>query len=218
LSEEYGGGETLSVAGDPPDVIGRRRNDVSLPTPQEPQEVNVAQEGLLDLGYWRGFTDYVRTDSPLGALRDLGNDLTKRYRGWKRNYATRFVLTGEAPEIRPLVVEGQGSTFIMRVEPWISPESVKNAYTRELWFRGWMNEHYGGRKVKRRRRPADKNLKLLRFVTDRIDHRGRRPNGREVAAQWDAAYPDWAYRGNTRRLWRDYKRALQQVAPEAAIN
>jgi hypothetical protein len=58
----------------------------------------------------------------------------------------------------------------------------------------------------------------LRFITDRIDHRGRWGVGRDVAAQWDAAYPDWAYRGNTRRMWRDHKRALQQVAPEAAIN
>ena len=57
------------------------------------------------LGYWRGYTGHVRAGSPLGALRDLSSYLKKRYRGWAANYATRFVLTGEAPAIRPLVVE-----------------------------------------------------------------------------------------------------------------
>jgi hypothetical protein len=51
-------------------------------------------------------------------------------------------------------------------------------------------------------------------ITDRIDHRDRRPNGREVVAKWDAAYPEWTYRGNTRTMWRDYNRALRAVAPE----
>jgi hypothetical protein len=215
LSEEYGGGTTLSVAGDPSDVIERRRNDVPLPTPEEGL---IARDGTLDLGYWRGFTGYVHTDSPLGVLRDLSIQLTKRYPGWKANHAARFVLTGEPPKGEsPLWADrGTRGEIVLHVSPWISPESVKNAYTRELWFRGWMTEHYGGPKAKRRRRLSDKSLKLLRFITDRIDridHRGRRPNGRDVAAQWDATYPEWAYRGDTRTMWRDYNRALRQVVP-----
>jgi hypothetical protein len=111
----------------------------------------------------------------------------------------------------------------MHVAPWISPESVKNAYTRELWFRGWMGDRYGGTQAKRQRRPGEKTLKLLRFITARMnyidDSDEKRAKGREVAAQWDARYPEWAYQGdtpNTRTMWWDYNRALQQVAPSAS--
>lgn len=212
LSDQYGGGRTLSVIGDPDDVIRTRRNHFSLPTPDQ---VNIAGDGIgSDLGYWRGFTGYVRTDSPLGALRDLGDYLTQRFRGWRSNQATRFVLTGEPPEERPLWMErGSGGEIIMHIAPWISPESVKNAYLRMLWFRGWMNERYGSSKAKRQRRLSAKNLKLLRFVTDRIDYQGRLPRGRDVVSEWDAEYPMWSYRDDTRTMWRDYNRALQQVAP-----
>lgn len=215
LSQKYGAGKMLSVAGDPSDVIQRRRNVVRLPTSEEGM---IAHEGTPDLGYWPGFAGYVLTDSPLGALRGLSDDLTKRYPGWESNHAARFVLTGEPPKWeRPLQAErGPSGEIVLRVASWISPESVKNAYMREVWFRYRMSEHYGGPKAKRRRRLSDKNLKLLRFITERIDHRGRRPNGGEATAQWDAAYPDWAYRGDTRTMWRDYSRALRQVTPTVA--
>jgi hypothetical protein len=221
LSEEYGGGEMLSVAGDPPDVIGRRRNDVWLPSPGE---VNIAQHGDRDLGYWRGFSSYVRTDSPLGELRDLGNDLTKRYPGWETHLRNAVRAHRRSTRKNPLWTEkGSSDEIVIRVAhwaaPWISPESVKNAYTREVWFQSWLNEHYGGEKAKRRRRLSDKNLKLLRFVTERLDHRGQRPRGKDVAAAWDAEHferPKWLYHGDTRSMWRDYNRALQEVAPSVA--
>lgn len=164
-----------------------------------------------------GLTTLVRSGSPLDELRKVGRHLCKQSSTWKYNYATRFVLTGEPPEESPLWMErGSGGEIVMHVAPWISPENVKNAYMRELWFREWMNEHYGGSKAKRRRRLSDKNLRLLRFITDRVDNRGRVPKdrGAEVAAEWDAEYPEWAYRGNTRGMWRDYNRALREVVPE----
>jgi hypothetical protein len=225
LSEEYGSGRMLAVKGDRSNVVRDRQTHVSWPTPEH---VNIAQDGIPHLDYWRGFTGYVRTGSPLGDLRDLGEYLTKRYRGWHFSYATRFVLTGEPPEERPLRTEkGLGDEITIHAAPWISPESVKNAYVQYRhdlsWFRGWMRERHDDRIVsdgnltpKRRRRPSDKNLKLLSFITERIDHRGRRPQGKEVAAEWDAKYPEWAYKGDTRTMWRDYKRALKAVARTAA--
>ncbi len=221
LSEDY---RRLSVAGDPSEVIQRRRNDVTLPTSDE---VGIAQAGLLDLGYWRGFTGYVRTDSPLGALGSLGDHLMKRYRVWKSPYATRFVLTGETPEeTSPLWTEtGPTGEIVLHAAPWISSESVKSAYSRELWLRGWMSERYNwskGPKAKRQRRLDDKTLKLLRFVTARMDQlndpREKRRKGRQIAAEWDAVFAEWAYRGDTRTMWRDYNRALQSVASVAARN
>lgn len=221
LTEDYGGGRMLVVAGDPPDVAERRRNDIPLPAAEEGRDL-IAHDGLPDLGYWRGFTGYVRTDSPLGALRTLGDRLTKRYRTWKCNQATRFVLTGEPPEGRsPLWTEtGTGGEIIVHAEPWISPESVKNAYMRSTWLRGWASERYTVSGAKRQRGPQEKSLKLLRFVTasmDRIDDPSeRRTKGREIAARWDVMHPPWAYRGDTRTMWRDFNRALNSVAPAIA--
>lgn len=169
-----------------------------------------------------GVTTFVRSGSPLDELRKVGQHLSELGPTWKRNYATRFVLTGEPPpEEYPIRTErGPGRTIILHVAPWVSPDSVKKAYRHELWFRGWMSERYShnlghtppkGRSV---RRISDKNLKLLRFITDRIDHRGRRPRGKDLVLAWDAEYPTWAYRGDTRTMWRDYNRALRAVAPE----
>lgn len=190
--------------------------------------------GGPDLGYWRGYIGHVRADSPLGALRDLGAYLTKRYRGWRANYATRFVLTGEAPEIRPLVVERQGSTITMHVESWIYASSVQNAYRSELQFSEWQGKRYGsGRSSRWNRRISDKNLKLLQFVTECIDSRRRRPqDGKALVAEWDAQewVREWdaqkeveenprkrdSYKGDTRRFWRDYNRVLHLVASSAS--
>jgi hypothetical protein len=162
-----------------------------------------------------GVTTLVRSGSPLDELRKVGQHLSEQSVSWKYNYATRFVLTGEPPEDLPLWTERDpGGEVVLHVAPWISPESVKNAYRRELWIRGWTNERYGeGRRAKSVRRISDRNLKLLRFVTDRIDHRGERPRGKDVAAAWDAEYPEWAYGGDTRTMWRDYNRTRRQVAP-----
>lgn len=220
----------LSVVGDTDDVRDRRRKHILLPTSEEVEEAHV---GIPKLGYWRGYTDHVRADSPLGALRDLGNYLTKRYQGWRATYATRFVLTGDAPELRPLVVERQGSTITMHVESWISADSVQNAYRSQLQFSEWLGKRYGsGRSSRWNRRISDKNLKLLRFVTERIDSRGRRPDGKALVAEWDAQewVREWdaqkeveenprkraSYKGETRRFWRDYNRALHSVAPSAS--
>jgi hypothetical protein len=59
---------------------------------------------------------------------------------------------------------------------------------------------------------STERLKVVRFITDRIDHRGLHPKGREGVTKWDAAYADRACGGNTRTMWRDYHRALRAIA------
>jgi hypothetical protein len=201
---------------DPPGATFRVERDPRMP----------GYEKLLIAGGLRfkkpGVTVLVQSGSPLDELRKVGQHLSELGPIWKRNYATRFVLTGEPPPVEhPIRTEGgRGGTITLHVAPWVSPDSVKGAYRQELWFRGWMSGRDSvegtARKAKSVRRISDKNLKLLRFITDRIDSRGRRPRGKDVAASWDAKHPEWAYRGDTRTMWRDYNRALQQVAPEAA--
>ena len=117
----------------------------------------------------------------------------------------------------------------MHVESWISADSVQDAYRGKLWFSEWQSKRYGsGRSSRWNRRVSDKNLKLLRFVTERIDSRGHRPeNGKALVAEW---VREWdaqkeveenprkraSYKGDTRRFWRDYNRVLRLVASTAA--
>jgi hypothetical protein len=162
-----------------------------------------------------GVTTIVRSGSPLDELRKVSLHLSELSLSWQHSYAARFVLVAEPPEERPLWTErGPSNEIVMHMAPWISRQSRENAFARELWFRGWMNERYGGLKAKRRRRLSQKSIRLVRFLNDRIDHHGRRPNGRDFVAEWDAMYPDWSYRGDTRSMWRDFNRALRAVAPE----
>jgi hypothetical protein len=226
LSVEFKGrSEIVEFRIDPPGTTFRVERGSNMPEYEE----------LLIAGGLRfkepGVTVLVRSGSPLDELRKVGRRLSELGLSWKDNYATRFILTGEPPpEEYPIGVEsGPGGTIILHVTPWVSPDSVKGAYRHALyalWLRGWMSSRYSylgptvrkpsARKVKSVRRISDKNLKLLSFITDRIDYRGNRPEGKDVAAVWDAKYPEWAYRGDTRTMWRDYNRALKQVAPEVA--
>jgi hypothetical protein len=85
---------------------------------------------------------------------------------------------------------------------------------------------------------GEKNLKLLEFVEERIDavglvkedstdvpgfterlaqlHYARVPDGSTLVKEWDQQEwvkenPSWAYGNNTRRFWRDYRRAFNSV-------
>jgi hypothetical protein len=70
--------------------------------------------------------------------------------------------------------------------------------------------------------PRSKNLKLFRFVTNRVEPTGtpgytRMPNGKGLVSEWNEAHPEWAYKDsvgdlNTRQFWRDYNRIRKTIA------
>ncbi len=150
--------------------------------------------------------------SPLGLLHDLSSALATRY-AWEENEATRFVLTGLAPRVRPLtaqhVIHGdsEGEEFsyafiTLKVAPWLSGQAVKDAYISVQ--RDSILGHQS-------RKLSDKNLKLLRFVVERTGSTGPKPKGKELVKEWDLENPQWAYGTDTRTLWRDYNRARNAV-------
>ena len=70
--------------------------------------------------------------------------------------------------------------------------------------------------------PSSKNLRLFRFVTERVEStstRGhtRMPKGKTLVSEWNETYPEWAYKTSvgdpdTRRFWRDYNRIRKTIA------
>jgi hypothetical protein len=159
---------------------------------------------------------YVRADSSvLGALRKLIHKLLQTYPWWESE-AVWFVLTGENPWVAPVTLQARGSgspygfqrQFVtLKVEPWVSEETVRRTY-REAQLHMLRGDN----------RPAkSKQLNLFRFVSSRTDPttlygRERARVARELLPEWDRENPDDAYRGDTRRFWRDYDRAVRLIA------
>jgi hypothetical protein len=155
--------------------------------------------------------------SPLDELRRLSEKLAKRYL-WQGAQATMFVLTGEIPARPPLRVSyewkgaGVGSKALkasqgvvtLEVAPWVSAKTVHRAYRTAQ-----------ERILRRDNRPIkEKNLRLFRFVTERLEPIGlfeegepqyppgeewmiedelivhgafeKKPTGRELVREWDA--------------------------------
>lgn len=180
----------------------------------------------------------VWSTSLLGELRKLGEKLSERYR-WQPAQAVWFVLTGEIPAIPALTVTRSfpssmyHSDTLITVEasPWVSSKTVERAF-RKAQIKTLGSS--GGRP------PSEKNLKLLRFVIERIEHLGtfeegkmppeapdhmvglelvaqypwyrKMPNGKELVGEWNETYPQWSYGDDTRRFWRDYKRIKKIIA------
>jgi hypothetical protein len=188
-------------------VIRARRNDEVGDS--EPLSF-VNAEGRVQVSWvWEG--------SLLEELLRLSKKLAKRYL-WESAQATMFVLTGEIPARPPLRVSyewkgaGVGSKALkasqgvvtLEVAPWVSAKSVHRAF-REAQ----------SRILNRDNRPIkEKNLRLFRFVTERLEPTGlledggpqlppgeegmtedelivhgafeKRPKGRKLVQEWNA--------------------------------
>jgi len=175
--------------------------------------------------------------SLLGELREAGEKLSKRYR-WQSAQAVWFVLTGEIPAVPSLTVIRSFPTSMyhrdtlitVEASPWVSSRTVERAF-RKAQIKTLGSS--GGRP------PGEKNLKLLRFVMERTEplgllKEGKRPpdapegmtelelvtnlrymkvpKGKELVREWNEMYPQWSYKDDTRRFWRDYNRIRRAVA------
>ena len=203
-------------------------------------------KGHLPRLYYVGEDGYVKSvEASLGSviyeLREIGAQLSERY-SWQEAQATWFVLTGIIPAVQPVRTAYQAKRsrhfnhgeIILTVAPWVPADVVRNVYRKA------QRKVLGGDNQPLR----EKNLKLMRFVTERIDPLGglqdrRRekgwdwrdaeeevpwleyetmPSGKELVEEWDSQ--EWvqenpeerAYRGDTRRFWRDYGRVRRAVA------
>jgi hypothetical protein len=187
---------------DPPGEV----HTVSIPNPQSYDSLYLAEDGRdKRITFWPG--------SVLGELRTLCKELTKVH-PWDIDQATWFVLTGETQFVRPIRAKKQESwqmdgkaytTISLTMQPWVPPEDV------EIVYRQLQKQFIGGAHG----RVSDKNLNLLRFVTERADGSGNLPKGEVLVKDWDKKWkhqrPEWCYGANTRRFWRDFRNVQKSV-------
>ena len=157
----------------------------------------------------------VRTGSVLGDLRERVHKLIRRYPWWESE-AAWFILTGVTPWVAPVSLQtrGNGLTYrferqfiTIKVEPWVSEETVRRTY-REAQVRLLQGDNHPAK---------SKQLDLFRFVSTRTDPytlygRERARVAKELVPEWDRENPHNPYRGDTRRFWRDYDRAVRLIA------
>jgi hypothetical protein len=157
----------------------------------------------------------VKPSSVLGELRKYADNLIQKYPWWEPE-AVWFVLTGIAPWVAPVSMNARGTglsglferQFVtIKAEPWISDETIQRTY-REAQIRLLHGDN---------RPTRNKQIRLFRFVSSRTDPYGldkkeRAEVAKALILEWDQKHPGEAYGSDTRRFWRDYDRALVQIA------
>jgi hypothetical protein len=181
--------------------------------------------------------------SLLGRLQKLSETLAETYR-WFPSQVTWFLLTGEVPAAPPVRMRywwnaspyHREGVIDLEVSLWVSADTVRDAIyaLQRRALKGHDN-----------RARLEKNLKLLRFVTERMDETDlleqdrsnegsdrrvlaaslkqvKLPQGSKLVAEWDSQdwvqqkqqqekKQRWVYNGDTRRFWRDFRRAQKAV-------
>ncbi len=185
--------------------------------------------GISEAGVW--------SVSLLGELRDLSDKLSQRYR-WEPAQAVWFVLTGEVPAVVVLratrtfwsSMYHRDTLITIEASPWVSSNTVEKAF-RKAQIKTLGSK--GGRP------PSVKNLRLFRFVTERIEPLGlfkegkrrpgapehtrkieliagqwyrKDPKARDLVREWNETYPHWRYEPGTGQFMKDYKRMRKTVA------
>jgi hypothetical protein len=141
--------------------------------------------------------------SVLDELRQLAAWLADRF-GWQEGQASWFVLTGRSPLLTPLGITRnfrarrgfpEHHTLTLTVAPWVPAATVARAY------RTAQRQLLGGRN----RQPGARSLALFRFVTERMDERGRFPAWEALRAEWNRAHPEWRTE-DRRQFAKDFRR------------
>lgn len=171
----------------------------------------------------------------LNSIDRVSRHLAKEH-PWTEEQAAWFVLTGETPSIAPATgrinrvwkkVHTHGTITLM-VEPWLSPETVRDAYLRLQ--KKALNRN--------NRRIGARNLALFRFVVGEVEsihalglrqQKARakwvkRRSGtatelagsswRELKKQWNAWYPEghpWHYK-EVQNFARDFRATERKIA------
>jgi hypothetical protein len=226
---------TVTLTVHPPGITREVWMTTWAGTPQTDKQRPVALEYPDEKG--RVAAREVWSISLLGELREAGEKLSKRYR-WQPAQAVWFVLTGEIPAVPALTVIRSfpssmyhfDTLITVEASPWVSSKTVERAF-RKAQIKTLGSS--GGRP------PGEKNLKLLRFVIEQMEPLGllkegkrppgapegmtelelvtnlwymKAPKGKELVREWNETYPQWSYKDDTRRFWRDYNRIRKAVA------
>lgn len=215
-------GHRAEVLGDTAnDHVARSNQGVSLCiTWPQGQRVEVVRPPDVSRSGWDNWLTSVEVPDPAGGssrviarrgsvLDQLGRwsrELARRY-PWRPEQSLWFLLTGEPPEVMPLVVtvtpyhDQTPPRIRIEADPWVSSETILRTY-REVQHR-----LLGGRS----RPTGDRLVTLLAFVaTHRL--RQERATWRALLPVWNADHPEWAY-GDVRNFAAEARRAEMLLLP-----
>lgn len=147
----------------------------------------------------------VRPHSEADWLRRRVAGLVRSY-PWTVAQATAFVLTGEPPEVPPLIGYSRDDGISISASPWVSEREISRFF------------HYLQRRVRgdKDNRPVSERARdVLLFVSERMDRRGERPGWGELLAAWNAANPERTFtdRAGFMRTYERAHRALLSKEP-----
>ena len=140
---------------------------------------------------------------PGDLLQTLAKWLVDMYPWASIEDAEVFLISGRAPRLaEPLraTQDDANAAYSITFSPWISEETVVRAY----------------RKIKslHRRRPGDKTLRVLHFVSEQADDEGVLPTWGALHERWKVANPDPEERfSNRSALYKAYRRAVEALVP-----
>jgi hypothetical protein len=143
-------------------------------------------------------------------VRKLGARLAGDYLGWDEEGAVWYVLTGEAPQLRPITIRGRGKfrgqytrfqhSVTLTVLPWVPAKEVERVY----------------RNVQQQvldeasRETGPRILEVAQFVWERLRLDGERESWKAWFELWNRKHPDKKF-----KTWRNFREYCARGHDEA---
>lgn len=193
-----------ALADDRPDVTEYRQAVLrgSAMSPEEATKVVAAPEAVL--GELRALE-----------LDKLGSILANDYYGWDKQGAVWYVLTGEAPRLRPVRIRARGKAPVAHqvpfqydvtfsVLPWVPAEEVENAY------RTVQGQLLDGPLRKSAPRTGARVLEVVQFWWERFRANGQMPSWPDSCELWNLTHPEKKF-----KTWRSFRTYFFRGTKEA---
>ena len=143
------------------------------------------------------------TPQVLGTIQSLADEFSQKY-GWTTESATDFILFGRQPVISKIT----GSVRLNRKYPLLTKIIIEaNVSARPSEVAKAFAVLQKSVRASKFRRPSPKHQKLAEFAATR-----QHLSGKQAMAEWNALYPDWAYKRVT-NFQRDRTKALRRLKP-----
>lgn len=152
----------------------------------------------------------VRAHSPADHLRRVSGKLQTSY-PWTEAQAAAFILTGEPPEVPPMVGYSRDDGISISASPWVSQQEVSRFY------------HHLQRRVRgdKDNRPVSERARdVLLLVSEHTSGIGEHPGWGELLRLWNVENPEHAFgdrAGFMRAYRRAYKALLSKEPPHKAV-
>ena len=143
------------------------------------------------------------TPQVLDTITALASEFSQKY-GWTTESTTDFILFGRQPVISKIT----GSVTLNRKYPLLTKIIIEaNVSARPAEVAKAFAFLQKAVRASKFRRPSQKHQKLAEFAATR-----QHLSGKQAMTEWNALYPDWAYKRVT-NFQRDRTKALRRLKP-----